>query len=438
MRFKKVAAIVLALMLGATGCGSQGGGQDTGSAAKTTVDIFQFKAEISKDLESAAKLYEASHSGVKVNVQTVGAGADYGAALRAQFQSGNEPDVFNVGGPQDVADWQEKLEDLSDQGWVSLALDNVLDGVTVEGKVYALPFNMEGYGLIYNKGIFEAAGIDAETIKDYASLEVAVKTLDEKIKSGALKEQYPLLEAVFEYAAKETWVTGLHTSNAALSQEFDNSQVAFNSKTVEFKNAEGMKMIIDLMADYSPSAGDRGKLNAVDYSTQVDEGLAIERVAIIQQGNWVYSGIKDIDEKVADNLGILPMPIVGGREDCIFVGVPNNWAVNNSSSEVDKKAAKEFLNWLYTSDEGKDIVVNKFFFIPPLKGYDAYEPKDSLGKAVMAHFKDGKTLPWVFMGYPTGWGQEKLGAGIQKYLAGEATWDECISNAKAQWKELRK
>ncbi|QIB27262.1 ABC transporter substrate-binding protein [Caloranaerobacter azorensis] len=402
------------------------------------VDIFQFKVEIAKELEEAARAYEKTHPNVKINIQTVGGGDDYGAALRAKFQSGSEPDIFNVGGPQDVKDWMDKLEDLSDQPWVKLALDGILSGVTVDGKVYGLPFNIEGYGFVYNKAIFKDAGIDPKKIVDFASLEEAVKTLDAKIKSGELKEKYPLLEAVFEYPAKETWVTGLHTSNAVLSQEFNSSIDAFKAKQVEFKYKDALKALIDLQANYSSSSKSKGKLNAVDYATQVDEGIAIERVAIIQQGNWIYGGVKNIDKEVAENLDILPMPVKGVKEDSIPVGVPMHWVVNKNSSEAEKKAAKDFLNWLYTSDTGKDFIVNKFYFIPPLNGYEGLEPKDPLGKAVQRYAQEGKTMPWVFMGYPTGWGMEVLGTEIQKYLAGDITWEDVIANSKAKWEELRK
>ncbi len=401
------------------------------------VDIFQFKVEIAKELEAAAREYEEANPNVKINIQTVGGGDDYGAALRAKFQSGSEPDIYNVGGPQDIKDWMNKSEDLTDQPWVDLALDGILSGATVDGKVYALPFNIEGYGFVYNKAILADAGIDASKIVDFASLEEAVRTLDKKIKTGELKKKYPLLEAVFEYAAKETWVTGLHTSNTALSQEFDSSLDAFGADKAEFKYGDGLKAIIDLQADYSSNADSKGKLNAVDYATQVDEGIALERVAIIQQGNWIFGGVNDIDEKVAKNLDILPMPIKGAKEDSIPVGVPMHWAVNKDSSDPDKEAAKDFLNWLYTSDTGKDYIVNKFLFIPPLKGYDGLEPKDALGIAVKRYAQEGKTMPWVFMGYPTGWGMEVLGTDIQKYLAGEVTWEEAISNSKAKWSEMR-
>ncbi|PAB59691.1 ABC transporter substrate-binding protein [Anaeromicrobium sediminis] len=436
---KRLLALTIILVMAAsmffTGCSKKEEvAQETG---KVEVDVFQFKVEIAKELENAARDYEAEHPDVKINIQTVGGGDDYGAALKARFQSGNEPDIYNVGGPQDLKDWTSKLEDLSNEPWVEKALDGVLSGATMDGKVYALPFNIEGYGFVYNKGIFEAAGIDPTKIVDYASLEEAVKTLDGKIKAGELKEKYPTLEAVFEYAAKETWVTGLHTSNVALSQEFPSSLDAYNSKNVEFKYGDSLKKIIDLQADYSSNGKTRAKLNAVDYSTQVEQGLAIERVAIIQQGNWVYGGVKSIDEKVADNLAILPMPVVGAKEDSIPVGVPMHWAINKDSDDASKAAAKDFLNWLYTSEKGKDYVVNKFYFIPAFKGYENFEPQDSLGKAVKAYAEAGKTVPWVFMGYPTGWGMDMLGANIQKYLAGEMTWDELIKDSQERWTKER-
>ncbi|MBN2617754.1 MAG: carbohydrate ABC transporter substrate-binding protein [Spirochaetales bacterium] len=402
------------------------------------VNIFQFKVEIAAELDAAARLYESTHPGVKIVIETVGGGDDYGAALRAKNASGNMADIYNIGGPQDVKDWMTMLEDLSDQPWVSSAMDGILSGVTVDNKIYGLPFNMEGYGFAYNKRIFKDAGIDASKIVDFKSLEAAAAALDQKIKSGALADKYPLLEAVFEYAAKETWVTGLHTSNLALSPELGNVIAAADAKTIDFKYADGLKKLLDLQAKYSSSADKPSLLNAVDYSTQVDTGLAIERVAIIQQGNWIYGGVSAVDKEVADNLGFLPMPIVGAKEDSIAVGVPMHWSINSKAEAADKAAAKDFLNWLYTSEAGKDIVVNKFFFIPPLKGYDAYPVKDALGQSIMAFAAQGKTVPWVFMGYPTDWGMSTLGVKIQAYYAGELTWDKVVAESKTEWELSRK
>lgn len=429
---KRLLGIILALAVVMVSCTKSGGSDEV-----VEVNIFQFKVEIAEALDEAARLYEAENPGVKIVIETVGGGDDYGAALRAKNASGNMADIYNVGGPQDVKDWMNMLEDLSDEPWVDQAMDGILGGVTVDNKVYALPFNMEGYGFAYNKAIFADAGIDASKIVDYDSLAEACATLDAKIKSGELSDKYPLLEAVFEYAARETWVTGLHTSNVALSQELGNVLDAFDATSIDFKYAEGLKKLMDLQAMYSASANDTSLLNSVDYSTQVDTGIAIERVAIIQQGNWIYGGVKNVDPAVAENLDFLPMPVVGAKEDSIAVGVPMYWAVNSEASDADKDASKDFLNWLYTSEAGKDIVVNKFFFIPPLKGYDAYPVKDPLGQAITRYAAEGRTIPWVFMGYPTAWGMDVLGVKIQAYYAGEMTWEEVIEESKAQWEADR-
>lgn len=163
-KIKKIISLgVLATMMATTtvfsGCSS--------NSSKVTIDMFQFKVEAAKALKQAAKEYEKTHSNVTINIQTVGGGDDYGSALKAKFQSGKEPAIFNIGGPQDAKDWEEKLEDLTDTNLAKKAVDNTLGAVTVKDKVYGLPLALEGYGFIYNKTIFKNAGIDASKIKTF-------------------------------------------------------------------------------------------------------------------------------------------------------------------------------------------------------------------------------------------------------------------------------
>jgi raffinose/stachyose/melibiose transport system substrate-binding protein len=41
------------------------------------------------------------------------------------------------------------------------------------------------------------------------------------------------------------------------------------------------------------------------------------------------------------------------------------------------------------------------------------------------------------MGYPTGWGQNTLGADIQKYTSGKMSWNALIKDAQNGWKSAR-
>lgn len=432
--FLAMVALLLFVSVGLVGCSSTSGGDEGKGSTESkdkeqvTLDVFQFKVEFKKAFEDLAKTYEKENSNVKINITTVGGGEDYGAALKSKFASGSEPAIFNVGGPQDVLDWDGKLADLADTKAAAAALEGTLDGVQKDGETLGLPYNQEGYGFIYNKKVFAEAGIDADKIKSFTDLEKAVKTLDEK------KEKLQL-DAVFAFPAKETWVTGLHLANTFLAPEFDHNVLnAFNADTVGFKYEDAMKKVVDLQNKYSvqPTV-------SLDYSKQVEELFSTERVAIIQQGNWVYNSIADIDPELAEeHIGIIPIPVEGYEEDVLPVGVPMYWAVNKNKDEHVIEEAKKFLDWLYTSEEGKEIVLNDFKFIPAYDGYDADKIADPLAATIYDYAQKKQTIGWIFMGEPTGWGQNKLGTNIQKYLSEKMSWDDVIKQSQQAWEKARK
>ncbi|GAA0464373.1 ABC transporter substrate-binding protein [Alkalibacillus silvisoli] len=405
------------------GCGSDEGSSDD----QVEVDVFQFKVEFREEFQQLAETYEEENPGVDINITTVGGGEDYGSALRSRFNSGNEPSIFNVGGPQDVEDWSDYLADLSETESANAALPGTLDGVTSNDGIYGLPYNQEGYGFIYNTRIFGEAGIDVESIHSFDDLVDAVETLD------AQKEELGL-DAVFAFPGGEAWVTGLHLSNTFLAPEFDHNVMdAYEANEVEFEYSEAYKSIVDLQNEYSAQP-----TVSLDYSQQVEELFSLQRVAIIQQGNWVYPSIAGIDEEFAnEHTDIMPIPVEGYEEGLLPVGVPMYWAVNENLDEEVVEASKDFLDWLYTSDLGKEAVVNDFNFIPAYDGYDVEDINDPLSQTIYEYSENDQTIGWVFMGYPTGWGEDQLGALIQKYLSEEASWDEIISETQEAWKSSR-
>ena len=151
----------------------------------------------------------------------------------------------------------------------------------------------------------------------YDAIDKAFADLQNQIDSGKLKDKYPQLEAVEEYAAKETWIPGLHTLNAPLACEYSSATELRNSDQLGLKYADSLKALLDLETKYTTSKDDLSKLNAVDYSSEIGGGLAIERVAVVQQGNWIGPELSGIDEEVANKMGILPIPLKGVKEDCI-------------------------------------------------------------------------------------------------------------------------
>ena len=76
-------------------------------------------------------------------------------------------------------------------------------------------------------------------------------------------------------------------------------------------------------------------------------------------------------------------------------------------------------------------------FIPAYKGYDVSGLNDEVSKTIYKYISDNKTIPWVFMGYPTGWGMDQLGAGLQKYATGNASWEEMVKSVQKSWSDAR-
>ena len=76
-------------------------------------------------------------------------------------------------------------------------------------------------------------------------MDKAFADLQSQIDAGTLADQFPVLEAVEEYAAKESWIVGLHTNNVALSQEFGSAAKAFESQTVNYTYGAALKDLID-------------------------------------------------------------------------------------------------------------------------------------------------------------------------------------------------
>ncbi len=402
--------------------------QETNIPKSVVVGVFQYKAEYKKAFEEAVKKFSEEYRTVALNIETVGEGQDYGAALRTKFNSGEEPTLFNISSPQDFADWKPKLLDVSDAEATKNAIKIFLEPVTLEGKVYGLPYYIEGYGLIYNKEIFKKAQIEPTSITSFSALEDTVKKLDKQKKELGI-------DAVFAFPAKETVLTGLHLSNLFISPEFEGDvNKTFKSKTIAFKYSDAFKKMVDLQNKYSvqPTAD-------MDYDTQVKKLFGTGKVAMIHQGNWVYTDIENVDKDLAKkNIGMLPYPVAEYKEDASPVGVPLYWVINNSKPQEVQKAAMDFINWLYLSEAGKKIVAEKFKFIPAYMGYAADAITDPLGKDILSQISGERTINWVFQGYPPNWGIKKLGADIQLYVQGQLSWEELIKNAKASWTEARK
>jgi len=402
------------------------GGSSSSSSGDTTVSFFNMKVEFKKQLDEAAATYNKSHKGVKVEVTTVGGGTDYQTNLKAKMQSGKTPDVFVVEGPQQLQTYKQYLADVSDAKAIKNALPGTLNTVKSGSQVLGFPVLQESIGIVYNKDIFKKAGIDPAKITSMSAYEDALKTLNAK------KDELGI-QATTAFPMKEWWVIGQHAVDPFLSEEFDGSVTkAYNAKTISWKNSSEFKAYIDATTKYSAQP-----VQSMDYSTQIEKLFSTGKVAMAEQGSWVYPTIESVNKDLAKNIGMIPIPVNSESAGKLPVGVTQWWAVNKKADTKTQKAAKDFMDWLFTSKEGKNIVLTGLKVVPAYSGFDSSKIADPLGKATYEYIDAKKTQGLVFGGFPTDWAQNGMAPDLQKYVAGKESWSDVVKNSEAAWKSAR-
>lgn len=386
-------------------------GQDYGIA----IEMLNPKVEISVQLEQLVNEYMKENPDVRIHVRTIGGGSDDRNELRAMFAAGHGPDIFANGGYSEAKLYAAYLEDLSNQPWVPSAKTGTLTPITIDGKIYGMPFNIEGYGFIYNKDLFAKAGIEnlPKTISDLS--ETA-----KKLQSAGIKP--------FANAYAERWVLGVHLLNIAFAHQKDPDafiQALYRGS----QSIEGNRIFLDLinLLDLTIEYGD-GKPLTIDYNTQVME-FAQGKAAMIQQGNWVQPVLDQITPEM--NVGILPIPINDDPDnDALAISVPNYWVVNKQSSTEKKDAAKKFLNWMVSSDTGKDYLT-KLRFIPAFENIPTHN-LGPLAEDILAYMSNNRILTWNWFKYPSGV-QDEFGVAMQAYVGKQLTKDQLLREFDKSW-----
>lgn len=393
------------------------------------LEIFQFKVEIVDQLDALIEAFEADYPNIDVVIDTAGGGQDYGALLKSRMNSGNQPAIFNVPGPTERELWFDYLEPLTDESWVETSYSGVLDLMTVNGQVYGQPYGLEGYGIIYNKKMFEQAGVDASSITSLSALEAAFATLESK------KEELGI-ETVVSYSVGDSawWTAAYHTFNVPFAMH-DEPLVftkMLNEGTASIKDNDLMSGFVDLLDVFFEYSYD--DLINVSYDDQV-ANFALGKTAALHQGNWTIGMIQEIDDTI--DMAFLPIPMNDLKDvpnDSIPVGVPNYWVVNSKLDDNVKEAAKLFLDYIASTERGHKFLVEECQFIPAFSTV-TLQPSDPLAASIMAYSADGNTIPWVWHSFPSGFNEVDAKEAIQKYYLGEFDKEAFLNYLEEKWVE---
>ena len=438
-------ALGFVLMLALAGSMLFAGG---GKEKAQEIYFLNFKPEIADVYEAKViPAFQAENPGYKLKVVTAASGT-YEQTLKSEQAKSNPPVIFQTNGPVGLEGSRNDAAALDNTNFYKLLADKSM-ALKLDGKVAAIPYAVEGYGIIYNNAIMnkyfalpnKAVAINsADEIKDFATLKAVVEDMQKNVDALGIKGVF----ASTSMAAGNQWRWQTHTVNVPLYYEFlkkapETSPVltGLAAETLDFTYNKNFKDLMDLYTNNSLTA------KTLLGSKSVDDSMAefaLGQCAMVQNGNWAAAQILGTPgNKVASaDIKFLPlyMGIDGEMNAGLCVGTENYLCINKNASAEAQAGADVFLTWLFSSPTGKKLVSEDLKFITPFNSFSEAElPTDPLSQQVSIWMnKSGvNSIGWTFAAIPSEEWKNALGSALLAYFEGKADWNNVVKTAQDQW-----
>lgn len=314
-----------ALLLSA--CGGESGSQQDPSAPQTVEWWHIQTTDPLKPLWAAlGKEYETAHSNVKINITDQENDA-FKQKLTTVTQAGDPPDLFQSWGGGVLKQQVDAglVKDLTGDvaSWIGELTPIALEQYKVDGKIYAIPWDMGMVGFWYNKELFGRAGIAAPPATWSELLDAVRKLKAAGITPIALggKDKWP---GHFYWSYLAIRIAGVEAlKQAAAEKNFD---------TPDFAAAGArLKELVDLQPFQKGFLGAGYEQTDSQASTMGNGQAAFELM-----GQWapsVQAAWSTSKQGIGDKLGFFPFPAVDGGKGKVTdaFGGGNGFAVGKNA-----------------------------------------------------------------------------------------------------------
>ena len=334
-----------------------------------------------------------------------------------------------LGIPQvEASEYSEYFTPLGDLETLS-GLYNYADAKAYEGVVYGMPSTGNANGVLYNKAVFEKAGITE-----------LPKTPDEFIAAlKAIKENTDAIPLYTNYAAG--WTMGAW--DAYLGGSLGDANFMNNGILTEkdpFSNKiEGAgpyavyKILYDAVAN---------GLIEEDYTTTDWEGCKVMinngEIGCMVLGSWAFSQMRDAGPNGAD-IGYMSFPITVDGKQFASAGADYCYAINTKADLNNQIAAMVFVKWMthesgFAYNEG-GIPINKDGQYPDLyAAFDGIEFVPDTAAVDQQLVDDLNNESGLLINRA---GDAKIQKIIEAAFNQTATFDEIMADWNANWAEAQ-
>lgn len=220
------------------------------------------------------------------------------------------------------------------------------------------------------------------------------------------------------------WRFKTHLANIPIYYEYKADGIS-STDAIKGTYLDNYKNIWDLyLADSTCGAS----MIATKTGDDATAEFALGNAVFYQNGTWAYGDIIDAGLLTDDDLGMMPIytGVDGEENQGLCTGSENYWCVNKNASADDIQATEDFLNWVVTSDAGRDSVANDMGFVTPFDTFDdGYTASNPFIESANQYIADGKTpVTWCFTSMPSETWKDNVGSALTAYASGTGTWDD--------------
>lgn len=414
-------------------------------AAATTLTVLSASPSLSGALEEIAAAYRAK-TGVALRVQSEPE-ATYRNALRTALnKTADVPALFALTGWSDFDAVRERCADLGGTSLASFLSDRSL-ALTDDGKLKAIPVDVTVWGLLYNEAVTDRYFALEDKQTSYASMDEITdfQKLRALAEDMAAHKKELGIDAVFAdlplRADSTDWLR--HAAAPAVYADVKDADgpvaaAVRGMKDFAFSLGDKLRDAVDLL--FSGSVSGREGLDAVSLADAQKEFTA-GKTAFLYTDSDSFSALQKAEDSALqkDKLGFLPLYLGAEGEDAtgLTVRVNRYLAVNDRATDAQKQAAVDFLEWLFSAEDGKRFVKENLGFASPLSTFEESElPDDPLRRDALK--KIGRSgvsaVPDLSDAYPGGTLHDDVSNGLLAYTRGEKDWDDFVADVRAMWK----
>lgn len=339
-----------------TGCGSNGGSSDSSDSkadsSSETMTIMMNGSDSDAFMEGYRKIVdgfnESNEYGVKVEIQNI-TNADYKTKLTTMMASDSEPDIIftwplgyleNFVNGDKVVSIQKYLDE--DEDWKNSFNGGILDPLTYDGEVYAIPTQQSTAIMYYNKAIFDKYGLEVPT------------TYDEYVQICDTLKENGVTPVALASTADDAWLVSQYIqqlSDGIKGEDLFNSLKDGTGKW----NDEGMVEAGKLFQEEVNKGYFEDGFTGVSRE-EAQLQFANGQTAMYFNGCWEISNLdKKENAAEAENISCFLMPAVNEEYAGVEVGsVDTSYAITKNCKNVD--AAVALLKYM-TNEESTSLLL---------------------------------------------------------------------------------